>query len=115
MPRLSVISSGLLLTLLLVALCNVAAVPARLSHLVSPSTGAAVDMALVESSVKSFKACNLGDSKCTGYQAFGFCCPAGSCRPVATDLACTRAAAWAATASREISGLRRASRITSFI
>jgi len=78
MPRLSVISSGLLLTLLQVALCSVAAVPARLSHLASPSTGAAVDAALIESSVKSFKACNLGDAKCTGYQAFGFCCPAGS-------------------------------------
>ena len=78
MPRLSVLSSGLLLTLLLVALCSVAAVPARLSHLVSPSTGAAADTALIESSARSFKACNLGDAMCTGYQAFGFCCPADS-------------------------------------
>jgi len=78
MPRLSVLSSGLLLTLLLVALCNVAAVPARLSHLASPSTDDAVDTALIESSARSFKACNLGDARCTSYQAFGFCCPAGS-------------------------------------
>ena len=28
--------------------------------------------------LRTFAACNLGDSQCTRYQAFGFCCPPGS-------------------------------------
>jgi hypothetical protein len=31
-----------------------------------------------DASTPSFRACNLGDSSCTSFQAYGFCCPAGS-------------------------------------